>query len=269
MALWVVATPIGTLADLSPRARQILSSVSLIASEDTRVTRKLLSAMDIPAPELLALHAHNEVAVAARVVDAASESEVALVCDAGTPAISDPGVQIVAEALRAGVKVRTVPGPSSLTAAISVAGFSASPFTFLGFAPRKGRDTFCAEALGSASTLVVFEAPTRVADLFRRLAAQVPDREAALCRELSKRYEEVCRGPLQELATTLAERDLIKGECVVVIGPGEVVQPVERNASAGSMKSIAAVLADRWGIKRKEAYNALLRLEQELESGAD
>lgn len=261
-----MATPIGTLGDASPRAREVLGAVSVIACEDTRTTRKLLGLLGVAAPELVALHAHNEERAADALAARAREVDIALVSDAGTPAISDPGTRVVAAAHRLGVEVRTVPGPSALVAALAASGFPAAPSTFLGFAPRKGREGFAREALSRPETWACFEAPGRVGELVERLAALAPEREACLCRELSKRFEEVVRAPLAALATALAGREALRGECVLVVGPGEALAaeaapPV--GADAG-LKEVAAALAARWERPRREVYQALLALEAQL-----
>jgi len=262
VALWVVATPIGTLGDLSERARDVLGSAAAIACEDTRTTRKLLGAVGVSAPELIAVHAHNEAEIAERIAARAADEEVALVSDAGTPGVSDPGVAVVAACHRAGVPVRSVPGPSALAAALAASGFPAAPSAFLGFAPRKKRDGFCREALQRPETLVVYEAPTRAGDLLGRLAALQPERAACLARELSKTFEEILRAPLGELAAKVAARE-IRGECVVLVGPGEAL-PAPRAALEGTaLKDVARVLADRWGESRRDVYQRLLEWERE------
>lgn len=265
MPLWIVSTPIGTLDDASPRAREVLGSASAIYCEDTRTTRKLLTALGIPAPRLVALHAHNESERAAQVAEEARSSDVALVSDAGTPGVSDPGVGVVAACLERGVELRSVPGPSALAAALAASGFPAAPSVFLGFPPRKGRDGWCADVAGRPETLVVYEAPSRIGDLMRRLAAVAPDREAVLCRELSKRFEEVVRAPLQAQAKRWTQ-ETVRGECVVVLGPGSAEAssvPEVSLADDAGLKAIAAVLAKRWGVPKREAYQQLLRWEEE------
>lgn len=257
--LWLVATPIGTLGDLSPRAREVLASAAVIAAEDTRTTRKLLSAVGIAAPPLVALHAHNEAERAEELAARAEGEEVVLVSDAGTPAVSDPGVLLVAAAHRRGVPVRSVPGPSALAAALAASGFPAAPSTFLGFAPRKGRDGFAREVLGRPETVVVFEAPSRVVDLVGRLAPLAPEREAALCREISKAFEEVVRGSLADLAAGLGE---VRGECVLVIGPGPALVADVAELEGEGLKDVARVLAERWGVPRRDVYQRLLALER-------
>jgi 16S rRNA (cytidine1402-2'-O)-methyltransferase len=263
MALWLVATPIGTLGDLSPRAREVLASADAIAAEDTRTARKLLTATGIRAPALLALHGHNESELGERVAERAGREEVVLVSEAGTPGISDPGASVVSAAHRLGVPVRSVPGPSALAAALAATGFSAAPSSFLGFAPRKGRDGWARAALERRETVVVFEAPGRVVDLLERLATLQPEREASVCRELSKAFEEVRRDTLAALATEFGARDAVKGECVLVIGPGQPLRPAAPVLEGTGLKDVAKVLAERWGVTRREAYQRLLEWEPE------
>lgn len=263
MPLWIVATPIGSLGDLSPRARKVLGDATLIVAEDTRTTRKLLRMVGIEGPHHIeALHAHNEAQRASSVAARAVDEDVAIVSDAGTPGISDPGRLVIEACLQAGVRVLSVPGPSALASALAASGFPAAPSTFLGFPPRKGRDGWAESTLARGETLVVYESPNRITDLVRRLSALAPEREAAMCRELSKRFEEVLRAPLAGLSADLEARDTIKGECVLVIGPGE---PFQRELAVvgdgASLKAIAAVLAERWGVTKREAYQRLLAAE--------
>lgn len=263
MALWLVATPIGTLGDLSPRAREVLGSAAVIGCEDTRSTRKLLGAVGIAAPRLVAVHAHNEVQVALDLATRAIDEDVALVSDAGTPGVSDPGSAVVTVAHLLGVRVLSVPGPSALAAALAASGFPAAPSTFLGFPPRRGREGWCREALGRPETLVVYEAPTRVADLLGGLAALRPEREACVAREISKAYEEITRGTLASLAADYAAREAVRGECVVVVGPGEALAAERVEVEGEGLKDVARVLAERWGKPRREIYQRLLDWERE------
>ena len=264
MALWLVATPIGTLADASPRMLEVLGSADVIACEDTRTTRKLLSLLNVRAPELIAVHAHNEEKVAPALVERAREETVALVSDAGTPGVSDPGARVVTLVHQLGVQVLSVPGPSALAAAIAACGFPAAPCTFMGFPPRKGRDAWVLDLLGRPETLVIYEAPGRLIDLVRRIAEQLPERELCMCREISKRFEQIARRPARELLQLLEDGEGLRGECVLVVGPGTVVvsAPVEVVEDAG-LKSIAAALANRWGTPKREVYQMLLALESD------
>ena len=264
MPLWIVATPIGTLGDLSPRAQEVLRDAAVICAEDTRTTRRLLSAVDVPAPPLLALHAHNEAQKAESLAQRALEEDVVLVSDAGTPGVSDPGRALVEAALAAGVRVLSVPGPSALASALAASGLPAAPSTFLGFPPRKGRKNWAVDTLRRPETLVMYEAPGRVPGLLRDLAAADATREAVLCREISKRFEEIDRAPL----ATLAERhaDGVRGECVVVVGPGEAQPTLATTAEVpegAGLKQIAEALAPLWGVKKREAYQALLKAKPE------
>ena len=267
MPLWIVATPIGTLGDLSPRAKEVIAAADLVVAEDTRVTRRLLTALAVSAPPMEALHAHNEASRAEQVAERALDRQVVLVSDAGTPAVSDPGAHLVSACLARGVEVRSVPGPSALAAALAASGFPASPSTFLGFAPRRGRAAWAREALSRPEALVVYEAPGRVTGLVTALAELSPDREAALCREISKRFEEVVRRPLAGLADELQARDSVRGECVLVVGPGEPLAAAAAEPIGEGTKEVAAALAQRWGVKKRDVYQGLLRLQRELQDG--
>ena len=221
--LYVVATPIGNLADTSERAVQTLKAVDLIACEDTRTTRTLLARFGIRT-RTMALHAHNERAAAAKLLAVLGEGrDVALVSDAGTPAVSDPGAALVAEAHRAGIRVTPVPGPSAAAAAFSAAGFPAGGFFFAGFLPPGGAARRKAlDALDLPWPVVLYEAPHRIAatlaDLLERLG---PEREIVVGRELTKKFEEVARMPLGgALAWLEARPERGQGEFVLVLAPG-------------------------------------------------
>ncbi|MDQ3045798.1 MAG: 16S rRNA (cytidine(1402)-2'-O)-methyltransferase [Chloroflexota bacterium] len=217
--LFVVATPIGNLEDISARALRVLAEVDLIAAEDTRHTRKLLRHFGISTP-LRSYHAHNAKSRHEILLDALVEGDVALVSDAGTPGISDPGQELVDAVLRAGFPVSPVPGPSALIAAVSISGLVAGPFLTLGFLPRKGperRRTLGRAQLAGVS-LIIFEAPSRLVATLRDLASIFGERKALVARELTKLHEEVRRDSLAGLASYF-ERDAVRGECVVVIGP--------------------------------------------------
>jgi 16S rRNA (cytidine1402-2'-O)-methyltransferase len=276
VALWIVATPIGTVADLSPRAREVLGHVTCIAAEDTRTTRSLLQLAGVTwlegrAPQLVALHAHNEDTASAALAERARSEDVALVSDAGTPGISDPGRALVEAAHRVGARVISVPGPSALAAALAASGFPAAPSSFLGFPPRKGRASWAAATVARPETLVLYEAGNRTADLLAALAAVAPEREAAMCREISKKFEEILRRPLAELAAEVGAREEVRGEVVVVLGPGAVTAAPSDEAAplaAGAgVKDAAAALAERWNVPRRDVYEGLLALERTLRRG--
>ena len=245
--LHVVSTPIGHLGDLSPRAVEVLRGVSAILAEDTRHTRVLCDRFDITTP-LLAYHEHNEAArvpgLVARLV--AGES-FALVSDAGTPLLSDPGDRLVRAAIDAGIFVSPVPGPSALLAALVISGLPTDRFTFFGFLARKGRErTEAIAAIVSAThTAVLYEAPTRVAETLRDLeAAGAGDRPAVMARELTKQFETVVRGTVREVAAAV-EQQPPRGEVVLVIGAGAPVVLDEAALRARAAELVAAGQAPR------------------------
>ncbi len=221
--LYVVATPIGNLADMSARAVDTLKAVALVACEDTRTTRTLLTRHGI-ATRTMALHAHNERVAAGKLIALLRQGQdVALVSDAGTPALSDPGAALVGEAHRAGIRVSPVPGASAAAAAFSAAGFPASGFFFAGFLPASGAARRRAlAALDLPWPVVLYEAPHRIGGTLAELAQQLsPGREVVICRELTKKFEEVARLPLGEAAAWLEAPHRRQGEFVLVLAPGE------------------------------------------------
>jgi 16S rRNA (cytidine1402-2'-O)-methyltransferase len=228
--LFVVATPIGNLEDLTPRALRTLREVDLVACEDTRRTGLLLSAQGIRTP-LTSFFEHNEEVKTDHLIARLREGRhVALVSDAGTPAISDPGFRLVREARAAGLPVVPVPGPSAVITALCVSGLPTDRFTFLGFLPRKAtaRRRVMEEVAARPDTLVVYEAPHRVVESLAELQDVLGDRDAFLCREATKLHEEYQPGKLSELRQSLAGRGDVKGEIVLVIaGAGEPPPEVE------------------------------------------
>jgi len=277
--LVLVATPIGNLGDLSPRARDVLATADLICCEDTRRTRALLSALGVPAggprgDRLLSLHAHNEAARLERVAAAlAAGATVAVVSDAGTPGISDPGAWLAAQLAAAGETVSTVPGPSSVLGALVVSGLPTDRFCVEGFLPRKGpeRRRRIAALMADERTSVLLEAPGRVVATLGELAAADPERPAAVVRELTKMHEEIWRGALGDAAQEFATRAL-RGEVVLVIGgaptpepPGEsdvetaVRAQLGDDPSAGP-RQVAERVAAALGVPRRRAYETALRL---------
>ncbi|HEX3332696.1 MAG TPA: 16S rRNA (cytidine(1402)-2'-O)-methyltransferase [Acidimicrobiales bacterium] len=273
-ALVLVATPIGNLSDLTPRAKEVLAEANLICCEDTRRTRALLSAAGIPARDrLLSLHGDNErdrlERVAACVADGGT---VAVVSDAGTPGISDPGAWLAAQLAAAGETVTTVPGASSVTGALVVSGLATDRFCVEGFLPRKGpeRRRRVDLLMGDERTTVVLEAPGRVAGTLAELAALDAERPAAVVRELTKMHEEVWRGSLAEAAREFASRQL-RGEVVLVIGGAPPPPPVSdgevddavRSRLAGDPgagpRQVAEQVAAELGVARRRAYEAAVR----------
>ncbi|BDG61986.1 16S rRNA (cytidine(1402)-2'-O)-methyltransferase [Caldinitratiruptor microaerophilus] len=218
--LYLVGTPIGNLEDITLRALRILREVDLIAAEDTRQTRRLLHHHGIRTP-LLSYHAHNEAARVPDLVQRLREGQnIALVTDAGMPGISDPGRLVVDAALKAGLPVRVVPGPSAAVAALALAGLPAGVWLFAGFLPRRpgSRREALQAILTTGYTAVLYEAPHRVVETLADLAALAPDRQVAVCRELTKQFEEVRRGRPAELAEHFRTEGA-RGEFTLVIGP--------------------------------------------------
>jgi len=237
--LYVVATPIGNLGDIGARAVETLKAVALIACEDTRITRTLLARHGVET-RTVALHAHNERSTAGKLIALLREGEdLALVSDAGTPALSDPGAALVGEAHRAGVRVVPIPGPSAAAAAFSVAGFAASGFFFAGFLPASGAARKKAlAALDMPWPVVLYEAPHRIAETLAQLAEQLgPQRELVICRELTKKFEEVARLPLGEAPRWLEAPHRRQGEFVLVLAPG-----AEKSAAPIDAERVLGVL---------------------------
>ncbi|HEX8909035.1 MAG TPA: 16S rRNA (cytidine(1402)-2'-O)-methyltransferase [Anaeromyxobacteraceae bacterium] len=272
--LYVVATPIGNLGDLSPRAAEVLRRAGAVVAEDTRRTLQLFAHLGAPAPQLLALPAFDERGrlgpVLARL---AAGEEVALCTDAGTPGVSDPGQQLVAAAWEAGARVVPLPGPCAAVAALVASGLPSDRFFVQGFLPRKGGGR--AEALALLArlpaTLVVYEAGNRTAETLRDLAAALGDRPAAVARELTKLHEEIARGALLELADRFAAG--ARGEVTLVVAgagaeaaaeaPAEPLEDeLRRRMAAGEAPSaIAREVAKARGLKRAEVYATLERLK--------
>jgi 16S rRNA (cytidine1402-2'-O)-methyltransferase len=263
--LIVCPTPIGNMADLTPRARQALEDADLVACEDTRRAGLLYERLDIPRPRFVSNHEGNE---AERAVQLAQQIErgarVALISDAGTPVISDPGFRLVRECAQRGLDIEVLPGPSAVTTALVASALPPDRWRFEGFLPRRAGEL--ERVLGSAETVVAFESPRRLPDSLAALAALAPNRQAAVCRELTKLHEEVARGTLAELARHF--RDEVKGEIVVVIAPAEVaaagpdtafaVDALRRLVQAGARPRAAAnVVAALTGTRANDLYRGL------------
>jgi 16S rRNA (cytidine1402-2'-O)-methyltransferase len=272
--LYVVATPIGNLEDLTRRAERILREADLIAAEDTRHTRHLLSSLGLR-KTLLSHHEHNEAQSAAAILaELKAGKNVALVSDAGTPGLSDPGARLVRLAQEAGITVVPVPGPSALAAALSAAGIPGEEFSFLGFLPAKksARRKKLLALKNRPERLVLFEAPHRLAESLLDLAEVLGDREATLLRELTKLHEEVRRSSLRALYEEAKARSL-KGEITLVVAGAPATADQDRagleeelrdRLSAGgiSLKQLAEEVAERRGLSRNEVYRLALRLRQ-------
>ena len=254
MLLSVCATPIGNLEDVTLRVLRELAEADLVLCEDTRHTRKLLERHGIKA-RLLSYHRHNEAQRTGQLLPRLQAGErIALVSDSGLPAISDPGARLVAAALEAGVPVTVLPGPSAVETALAASGLVAERYQFLGYLPRGERAlTALAEELYAWPwATVAFESPQRLGASLRVLARLIPDRQAAVCRELTKRFEEVARGSLAELAERFGGE--VKGEVTLVLGPGGIVGADEEAAAAAVAELVAA------GSTRRQAADVVARL---------
>lgn len=231
--LVVVSTPIGNLDDLSPRARDSLERADLIACEDTRRTGRLMSHIGVKR-RLMSVHEHNERSRVPQLLEALEGGlTVALVSDAGTPLLSDPGYHVVKAAIAAGHPVESVPGPSAPLAALVLSGLPPLPYTFVGFPPVKAgkRRRFYTEWGALDHSIVLFESPHRIVKSLRDAQEALGERRAAVARELTKLHEEVLRGTLSELIEALGDRERVKGEIVVVLG-GETASRIEVPAEA-------------------------------------
>ena len=268
--LYIVATPLGHLGDLSPRATEALRAVDTVAAEDTRHSRRLLSAIDAH-PRLISYHAHSADRAGEAVLEILRDGrDVALVTDAGTPAISDPGFELVARARAAGIPVVPIPGPSAVATALSASGLPADRFLFLGFLPRKGvaRRRLVEQAASQPWSVVFYEAPGRVAELLADLVAACgAERQAVVARELTKIYEEFRSDTLQALQAFYEETPP-RGEVTVILAgatdaalaappadPAEIRRVIRESLTAGqSRKDLAREVAARFGLTRNDAY---------------
>lgn len=268
--LYVVATPLGNLEDVTRRAVRVLSEVPVIACEDTRRTVKLLNRCGIRTP-LFVFHDHNKLRAGEALLRRLSEGEsVALVSDAGTPAISDPGYELVRDAIAAGIPIEIVPGPSALISALVVSGLPTDRFAFEGFLPARGekRRKALRALAGETRTMVFYESPQRAGDFLSDAAELFGDRRACLVRELTKVHEEILRGTLSGLAAEVASRGgTVKGEVTLVVAgagkeAGASVEEAVREAldgSSGTSRDLAREIAGRTGLSRKDVYAEILR----------
>ena len=267
--LYIVATPIGNLGDLSPRAAATLASVSLIAAEDTRVTARLLHHIGARTP-MLAYHDHNADAVRPGLIARMAGEAIALVSDAGTPLISDPGFKLVRDARAAGIEVFTIPGPCAAVAALTLAGLPSDRFLFAGFLPVKqqARAAAIAEVAGIRASLIFYESAGRTSATLSALAEGLGDRPAAVAREITKKFEETIDGSLTELAALYAEV-APRGEVVIVVGPpppAAAASPATLDIALldalehATLSAAASEVAIALGLPRKAVYARALVL---------
>jgi 16S rRNA (cytidine1402-2'-O)-methyltransferase len=273
--LVLVSTPIGNLGDISARAREVLAASDLILCEDTRRTGRLLSAMDIHA-RTSTLHEHNEDARIEAVLTRLRDNEtIALVSDAGTPLVSDPGYRLVRAAIAAGLPITAIPGPNAAVTALILSGLPPLPFMFLGFPPPKQaarRTAFsglrAAERAGLSVTMIWHEAPHRLLETLTDLQDVFGDRSAAVARELTKRFETVERGKLSDL-TAVFSQEPPRGEITVLLGPSETDDPEDLDGrlraalATQSVKDAAAIVSTATGLPRKLVYARALELHEE------
>ncbi len=264
-ALYIVSTPIGNLEDITLRALRVLREADLIACEDTRQTRKLLDHYGIAKP-VTSYHDHNEQTRAAELIGRIERGEnVALVSDAGTPLISDPGYRLVAAAIAAGIPVVPIPGPSAVMGALAAAGLATDSFRFCGFLPPKTsqRRKIFEEWKHEACTLVFYEAPHRILETLEDLAAVMPSHPVVIAREVTKLHEEFLRGTAAELIATLSARPSVKGEITLLIGKTERAEadgtPIEEAIRALEASGVARMdaikqVAKARGLSKREVY---------------
>jgi 16S rRNA (cytidine1402-2'-O)-methyltransferase len=274
--LYLVATPIGTASDITLRALDILANADVLAAEDTRNTRKLMDihGIKLNGRPIVPYHDHNGAAQRPRLLAAIRDGKsVAFVSDAGTPLIADPGYQLAASVIAEELPVTSAPGASAILAALMVAGLPTDRFMFAGFPPVKSvaKHKFLTEFITVPSTLVFYESPRRTADCLAAMETVYGgERRVAVCRELTKKFEQVRRGTLAELAAQYAEEPAPKGEVVIVVGP-----PIAREASAedvdtalldalknGSVKDAAKEVAEALDLPRKQLYSRALELSR-------
>lgn len=270
-ALYIVATPIGNLADITLRALELLRAADLIACEDTRFSGKLLSYYGIKA-KTTSLHDHNEAEKSSYLLEEVQKGKiVALISDAGTPLISDPGYKLVRDAVKQGVAVVPIPGVSSVTTALSVSGLPTDRFMFVGFLPSKSaaRATAIAEIADIKASLILLESVHRLSDTISALAEILGDREAVIARELTKLHEELRRGTLPELAEYYQENGDPKGEVVIVIAPPDEKQETDIDVTGllgkllaeMSLKDAVAEVAEISKLPRQQVYKMAIELK--------
>ncbi len=268
--LYIVATPIGNLGDLSPRAAEILKNADIVAVEDSRVTARLLQHIGTKRP-MTPYHDHNAESVRPGLIARMASEAVALVSDAGTPLISDPGYKLVRDARAAGHAVVTIPGPCAAVAALTLAGLPTDRFFFLGFLPAKqqARAEAIAEVAAIRATLILYESGPRLSACLSALAEGLGDREAAVAREISKKFEECVTGSLSQLAERYADAPP-RGEIVVIVGPpSEAPAATEEDTDAALAEALtrlpvskaAGEVAKKLGLDRKALYARAMELK--------
>ncbi len=275
--LYIVATPLGNLEDITFRAVNVLKQADLIAAEDTRHSKKLLAHYGITTP-LASCHEHNEKKKVPSFINRLKEGQtIALISDAGTPCVSDPGYLLVKQAATEGIPVLPVPGCSAVIAGLSVSGLPTDAFMFLGFLPRKASplDHTLQSLADIKATLIVYESPRRIKNIIQAMISTWGDRPACLAREISKLHEEYIRGSLSEILVQLGEKDRIRGECALFIGGNtkrsktidetrlkQLIKTRLAESEIGT-SDLAKELSDATGLSRKKIYQAILNVRKE------
>lgn len=272
--LYVVATPIGNMADITLRAIQTLKDVSLIAAEDTRHTKRLLDHYGIR-KHAISFHEHNEDRKTVEVIDRLRRGEsIALVSNAGTPTLSDPGYRLIKEAAENNIRVIPIPGASAALASLSVSGLPTDAYVFMGFLPRKRgkRIKILNQLAQERKTIILYESPRRVITLIQDLVETLGDRQGVLSREITKKYEEFIRGPLTEILNILEQRDEVRGECTLVVKGclesettsldtirQELMHALEKPGE--KLSELTRKIADQHGLSRKTVYAEALKIK--------
>ncbi|MBM3537615.1 MAG: 16S rRNA (cytidine(1402)-2'-O)-methyltransferase [Alphaproteobacteria bacterium] len=277
--LYIVATPIGNLGDITRRAVSLLGQVDILAAEDTRSARRLCAALGLATPRLVRYDDHADQADRDRLIQAVKQGKsVALISDAGMPLVADPGLKLVQAAQQAGIPVTALPGPSAALTALALSGLPSDRFLFAGFLPAKAgaRRRALAELAAVPATLILFETGPRLGASLAAMHETLGARPAAVCRELTKLFEEVRRGSLAELAAAYAEADAPRGEIVVVIGPPTEAAPaaaedIDTRLSAAlatmSLRDAVTAVAATTGRQRREIYARALALDHQHRGG--
>lgn len=267
--LYLVSTPIGNLGDITLRAIDTLKNADVVLAEDTRVTGKLLAHLGVKKP-LISYHEHSDNKKHEHVLELVKNGQNAALCsDAGMPCISDPGQELVADAIVAGIEVVPIPGANAMLTGLIASGVSTDTFTFMGFFPRKKREDSVRLVMDRVDTVIFYESPMRICDTVNAIAAVIPDRDIVVARELTKLHEEFIRGKADEVARNLASRESIKGEMVVIISPAvpqvlehtdeDIAQLISQRMVAGdTAKSAVAAVAKEHSLPKNRVYDAYL-----------
>lgn len=275
--LYIVATPIGNKNDITLRALNILRSVDVIAAEDTRKTRRFLAQHDVEG-RFVSYHEHNEKEKSPKLIKQLIKgASIALVCNAGTPTLSDPGYRLIESALANDLPITPIPGVSAATAALSVSGLPTDSFTFIGFMPKKKgkRLTLLSGLAAESRTLIFYESPKRVVMLLEEMLAVLGNRSAVLAREMTKLHEEFLRGRLTEIAENLKKRPEIKGECTLLVAGSQKTVSVDWDSVRSeiqlalkskkeSISQLAKTTAKKYGLSKNKIYDEALKIQKQI-----